>query len=160
LTVLPEGTHVKQGDLLATLDASNYEELRRQQVITVEQAKASHVQAELDLDIALLAVKEYRDGVVEETLKGMEGSIALARSDLSRAAEHLNWTEKMNDKGYASLAQISSERLGVKQMQFAVDKQLMAMDLFQRFTQPKTEKTLQRAVVAARTILSNEDLRL
>ena len=104
LTVLPEGTSVKQGDVLATLDASNYEELQRQQVITVEQAKASHLQARLDLEIALLAVNEYRDGIVEETLKGMEGSLALARSDLSRAAEHLNWTEKMSGKGYASLA--------------------------------------------------------
>ena len=104
LSVVPEGTNVKQGDLLATLDASNYEELQRQQVITVEQAKASHLQAELDLEIALLAVREYRDGIVEETLKGMEGSLAMARSDLSRAAEHLNWTEKMSGKGYSSLA--------------------------------------------------------
>ncbi len=86
LTLIPEGTVVKTGDVLATLDAANYEELRRQQVITVEQAKASHLQARLDVEIAELAVKEYRDGIVEETLKGMEGSIALARSDLSRAA--------------------------------------------------------------------------
>ena len=160
LSVVPEGTNVKQGDLLATLDASNYEELQRQQVITVEQAKASHLQAELDLEIALLAVREYRDGIVEETLKGMEGSIALAESDLSRAAEHLSWSEKMSGKGYASLAQIISEKFSVSQMQFTLNRQLMSMDLYQRFTQPKTEKTLQRQVVAARTTLSNEDLRL
>ena len=157
LTVLPEGTFVKEGDVLATLDASNYEELQRQQVITVEQAKASHLQARLDVEIALLAVNEYRDGIVEETLKGMEGSIALARSDLSRAAEHLNWTEKMSGKGYTSLAQIISEKFSVSQMQFTVNKQLMAMDLYQRFTQPKTEKTLERQVLAARTTLANEE---
>lgn len=76
LTIAPEGTPVKKGDVLATLDAANYEELRRQQLITVEQAKASHLQARLDVEIAELAVKEYRDGIVEETLKGMEGQIA------------------------------------------------------------------------------------
>jgi HlyD family secretion protein len=160
LSVLPEGTFVKQGVVLATLDASNYEELQRQQVITVEQAKASHLQARLDLEISLLAVQEYREGIVEETLKGMEGSIALAQSDLSRAAEHLGWSEKMSGKGYTSLAQIISEKFSVSQMQFTVKKQLMAMDLFQRFTQPKTVKTLQRDVIAARTMLANEDLRL
>ena len=85
LTVLPEGTPVKRGDVLATLDGSTYEEMLRQQLITVEQAKASHLQAQLNHEIALLAVREYRDGTVQETLKGMEGSIALARSDLSRA---------------------------------------------------------------------------
>jgi HlyD family secretion protein len=160
LSVVPEGTAVKQGDVLATLDASSYEELQRQQVITVEQAKASHLQAKLNLEIALLAVKEYRDGIVEETLKGMEGSLALARSDLSRAAEHLSWTEKMSGKGYTSVATIVSEKFSVAQMQFTLKKQLMAMDLFQRFTEPKTVKTLERQVIAARTTLANEELRL
>jgi HlyD family secretion protein len=66
----------------------------------------------------------------------------------------------MSGKGYASLAQIISEKFSVSQMQFTLNRQLMAMDLYQRFTQPKTEKTLQRQVVAARTTLANEDLRL
>ena len=68
---------------------------------------------------------------MEETLKGMEGQIALARSDLSRGQEHLSWTEHMNDKGYSSLAAIVSERYSVSQMQFTMNKQLWAMDLFQ-----------------------------
>ena len=49
----------------------------RQQSITVEQAKASLLQAQLNHEIALLAVQEYRDGVAEETLKGMEGNMRL-----------------------------------------------------------------------------------
>jgi HlyD family secretion protein len=160
LTLVPEGTVVKKGEVLATFDASNYEEMRRQQEITVEQAKASHLQARLDLEIAQLAVTEYRDGLVQETLKGMEGSLALARSDLARAADHLDWTAKMNGKGYSSVASIASERISVSQMRFSLDKQLWAMDLYQRFTQPKTEKTLLRAVTSAETTLGNEDLRL
>ena len=160
LSVIHEGKPVKKGEVLASLDASSFEELQRQQVITVEQAKASHLQARLDLEIALLSVNEYRDGIVEETLKGMEGSLALARSDLSRANDHLSWTEKMNEKGYTSLATILSEKFSVSQLKFTLSRQLMAMDLYQRFTQPKTEKTLQRQVLAARTTLANEDLRL
>ena len=92
---------------------STYEEMLRQQTITVEQAKASHLQAQLNHEIALLAVREYRDGTVQETLKGMEGSIALARSDLSRAQDHLTWTKRMSEKGYASPAQIVSEKHSV-----------------------------------------------
>ena len=160
LMLLPEGTVVKKGEVLATFDSSNYEEMRRQQEITVEQAKASQLQARLDLEIAELAVTEYRDGLVQETLKGMEGSLALARSDLSRAADHLEWSAKMSGKGYSSLAAIVSEKLSVSQMQFSLNKQLWAMDLYQRFTQPKTEKTLQRQVTAAKTTLENEELKL
>jgi HlyD family secretion protein len=160
LFLLPEGTAVKKGDLLAKLDSASYEELQRQQVITVEQAKASHLQAKLNHEIALLAVHEYRDGIVEQTLKGMEGSIALAKSDLSRCTEHLGWTEHMRDKGYTSLAQILTERHSVSQMEIALNRQLSARDLFQRFSQPKTEKTLERQVTAAKTTLMNEELRL
>ena len=160
LWVLPEGSLVKQGDVLAKLDSSSYEEMQRQQVITVEQAKAARLQAQLNHEIALLAVHEYRDGIVEETLKGMEGSIALAKSDLSRTIDHLDWTERMKEKGYSSLATILSERNSVSRMQIALNRQLMAMDLYQRFSQPKTEKTLQRQVTAAQTTLNNEDLRL
>ncbi len=66
----------------------------------------------------------------------------------------------MKDKGYSSVASIVSERYSVSQMQFTVNKQLWAMDLYQRYTQPKTEKTLLRQVTAAKTTLGNEDLRL
>lgn len=160
LSVLPEGSHVKRGEILARLDGSTYEEMLRQQAITVEQAKASHLQAQLNHEIALLAVHEYRDGTVQETLKGMEGSIALARSDLSRAQDHLTWTKRMNEKGYASSAQIVSEKHTVAQLELALQRQVTAMELFQRFTLPKTERSLQGQVKSAETSLGNEDLRL
>jgi HlyD family secretion protein len=160
ISLLPEGSVVKQGDLLATFDGSTYDEMYRQQLITVEQAKASHLQASLDLEIALLAVRQYQDGIVQETRKEMEGAIALAKSDLSRAVDHLGWTKRMNQKGYSSAAQITSEQHGVSQLDFSLKRQQMSFDLFERFTQPKTEKTLQGDVLAARTSLSNEKLRL
>ena len=160
LTVLPEGSVVKPGDVLATLDASTYVEMLRQQEITVEQAKASHLQARLNHEIALLAVREYRDGTVKQTLQGMEGSIALARSDLSRAKEHLTWTERMNKKGYASPAQIVSEKHSVSQLELALASQLTSLALFRRFTLPMTERSLQTQVTSAETALANEGLRL
>ena len=51
LTLLPEGSAVKGGDVLATLDGSTYVEMLRQQAITVEQAKASHLQVQLNHEI-------------------------------------------------------------------------------------------------------------
>jgi HlyD family secretion protein len=160
LTALPEGSAVKKGDILATLDVSTYEEMLRQQLITVEQAKASHLQAQLNHEIALLGVREYRDGTVQETIKGLEGSIALARSDLSRAKDHLTWTKRMAVKGYLSDAQITSEEHGVSQLELSLQQKLTSLELFQRFTLPKTEKNLQGQVKSAETSLGNETLRL
>jgi HlyD family secretion protein len=160
LTVLPEGTPVKRGDVLATLDSSTYEEMLRQQAITVEQAKASHLQAQLNLEIALLAVREYSEGTVRQTLQGMEGSIALARSDLSRAKEHLTWTKRMKEKGYSTPAQVVSEQHSVVQLELALTKQLTSLELFQRFTLPITEKSMQGQITSAETAVANETLRM
>jgi len=160
LTVLREGSTVKQGDVLATLDSSTYDDMYEQAQITVEQARSSHLQATLDLEIASLAVRKYRDGDVQETLKSMQGAIALARSDLSRAVDHLGWTKRMNRKGYSSVATIVSEQHSVSLLNFSLKKQLMSFDLFQRYSQPKTEKTLEKQVLAAQTTLNNEKLRL
>ncbi|MHB1558933.1 MAG: efflux RND transporter periplasmic adaptor subunit, partial [Isosphaeraceae bacterium] len=100
--LIPEGTSVKQGDILARLDANNYEEMLRQQTIVVEQAKASHLQAQLEHEIAEIALREYIEGVAKTTEQDMEASITLARSNLSQARERLEWTKKMNSKGYSS----------------------------------------------------------
>jgi len=40
LSVIPEGSLVHRGDVLAVLDSSDYEELLRQQQMTVERARA------------------------------------------------------------------------------------------------------------------------
>jgi HlyD family secretion protein len=160
LSILPEGTPVKAGDVLARLDASTYEEMYRQQTITVEQAKASHLQGQLNHEIAQLAVRQFREGTVQETIKGMEGAIALADSDLSRATQRLDWTKRMNDKGYASFAQSMSDKDTVSRMDFALKRQVSALNLFKRFTEPKTIKSLQGQVKAAETVLGNETLRL
>jgi HlyD family secretion protein len=160
LTVLPQGTPVEKGEVLATFDGSAFEDMYQQQIITVEQAKTSQLQAQLNHEIALLAVNEFRDGTVHETLKGLEGSITLARADLARALDRLDWTRRMQEKGYCSAAQIVSDQHTVAQLKFSLERQLTSLDLFTRFTEPKTEKTLQMQVKAAETSLMNEELRL
>jgi HlyD family secretion protein len=158
--LLPEGTPVKRGEVLARLDAATYDEMLRQQAIVVEQAKASHLQTRLDFEIAQLAVREYLEGTVKETVEGLEGTLALARSDLSRARDRLEWTVKMNQKGYVSAAQIVTDRQAVTTLDLALQRQVGAYDLFMRFTLPKTEKTLRAAVTTAETSMNNEQVKL
>jgi len=97
---------------------------------------------------------------VQETIESMEGTIALARSDLSRAQDHLSWTRRMHEKGYASPAAIVTEQHSVAQLDFALTRQVTSLELFRRFTLPKTEKSLLGQVRAADTVLGNENLRL
>jgi HlyD family secretion protein len=160
ISLLAEGSQVRRGDVLARLDASSFEEMLRQQTILVEQAKASQLQARLSHEVALITVREFSEGTVKETLQTLNGGIALARSDLARATGRLAWTKHMNEKGYASLAAISTDRDTVSRLEFSLERQLASLDLFVRFTQPITLKMLQTQVTSAQAMLDTEDLRL
>ncbi|MGE3822145.1 MAG: HlyD family secretion protein, partial [Isosphaeraceae bacterium] len=109
LSLLPEGTRVKKGDLLCSLDSARQEEKLRLAEILVGQARADLTEAELNLEIARLAVTEYREGLMRMTLKTLNGQIALTRSELERTQDRLNWSRRMLEKGYLSRAQVATE---------------------------------------------------
>ncbi len=122
LWVIPEGSTVKKGDLLASLDGSSYEEMLRQQEIVVEQAQASHYQAQLDNEIAKIALQQYLEGTVQQSIQDMKANIAMADSTVNQARERLDWTKKMNSKGYASVAQMETDKQAVMTADWSVQK--------------------------------------
>jgi HlyD family secretion protein len=160
LSVIPEGSVVRRGDVLAVLDASEYEEVLRQQKMTVERSRADYHQAELNWEIATLAVREYREGLMEETIKDFERSQALARSDLERCKDRLEWVRRMRQKGYAPAGQVSNEEINHARALFAFDQERAAYRLFVRWTAPVTLKELEVAVVGAEATLKYQRSRL
>jgi HlyD family secretion protein len=160
IAVIPEGTAVKKGDLLAELDVSSYDEMLRQQSIVVEQAKASCLQAELNHEIAKIALSQYIDGTVDQTIQDMKANIAMAESALNQAGQRLEWTKKMNDKGYASIAQIQTDTQTVMTSDMALQRLRASYGLFERFTLPKTKMTLQADITTTRTTLDSEQVKL
>ena len=160
LTVIPEGSVVKRGDVLAELDSSEYEEMLRLQKITLERARADKLQADLNVEIAQLAVREFEEGTVHETNQDFEGKIFLARSELARAADRLNWSRRMNQKGYIPAATVTSDLFKKDQIAQGLTEQESAYALFKNFTAPKTVRELEGAEKGARSLLEYQDLRL
>jgi HlyD family secretion protein len=160
LSVIPEGALVKRGDVLAVLDSSDYEELLRVQRITVERAKADQLQARLDHEIAKLALEEFREGTMKETIEGFQGRINLVRSDLERTADRADWSRRMKAKGYVSEAVVSGDAYRLAQMELLVKQEESAFELFKKFTAPKTIRELEGAVISAESILSYQNMRV
>ncbi len=160
LSVIPEGTTVKRGDVLAIIDSSDYEELLRIQEMTVARAAADHVQASLDLEIAKLAVREFEEGTLHETIEDFEGRILLARSDLERAKDRVAWASRMREKGYIPAAVATAEDFKREQSALTLFQQESAYELFTKYTAPKTAKVLRGSVSAADLTLSYQTLRL
>jgi len=160
LSIVPEGSTVHRGDTLAVLDSSDYEELLRQQKITVERSRADHRTAELEHEIAELAVREFREGSMTEANKDFERGVALAESDLTRVDDRLEWVRRMKKKGYVATAQVASEEYNHAQALFKLGEERAAYRLFRDWTAPRALKILENNVLAAEATLRYQRSRL
>ena len=118
LSIVSEGTKVKEGDLLVELDASRLMDEKVDQEIRVQNAEAAYIgarenlevtknQAESDVDKAQLALrfaeedlKNYLDGEYPKELKEVESRIILARGNLKRAEEDLKGSRRLAAKDF------------------------------------------------------------
>jgi HlyD family secretion protein len=160
LRIIPDGSLVKEGDLLCQLDASSYEELVRQQQIKVEECRSTKLQTELDLQVAEMGVYEYQDGLRRQDEQDYRGRIALAKSEVQRAADRLAWSTRMLQKGYSSAGQIATERSTLQRATLALEQVQGEFTHFQRFTAPITLRTLESTVEGARANLLAQIARL
>ena len=153
LWVVDDGSMVKKGDLLCSLDASEYEELVRQQEIKVERVKTDLIAAELALETAELSVVQFRDGIVKEAVEEYEGKLSLAEADVARTKDRLAWTIKMRQKGYSSLGQLASETQAVAKAEQAVLKARWTLNLFREYGGPLETQTLAATAEKAKSNL-------
>jgi HlyD family secretion protein len=159
IKVVPDGTVVKRGDVLAVLDSSEYEELLRVQRISVERAKADRLQAELDFEIARLALVEFREGMMAETIEDFRGRIALAQADLERANDRFHWSTGMKAKGYVSASTVKTDELNWAKAVEALKLEESAFELFQKHSAPRTIHELEGTVLGAKAMLEYQELR-
>jgi HlyD family secretion protein len=156
LDIVPNGTTVKKGDVLCRLDASEYEELEHPQALRVAQHNAEMVQTDKALQSAELALREYSEGLFHQDVKGMEGLIALAESEVKRASDRLAWSERMVGKGYASLAQVANDRVALLRATNQLREARTQLGLYRRYTAPKMILSLKAEVIKARKMFDHE----
>src|SRR5688500_5060290 len=105
LYLVPEGTRVKEGDLLVELDVSQMQDQKISQQILVQNAEAAAIsasetlavtesqaksdidKAELDFEFAKQDLKKYVEGDHPNELKAAEAKINLSKEKVERAVE-------------------------------------------------------------------------
>jgi HlyD family secretion protein len=160
LTVVPDGATVKKGEVLCELDSSDYVEMLRQQKMTVERARADHRSAELDLEIARMGVKEFKEGIQDEALKELSGTIALGEANWRKSDDRLKWARRMLVKGYVPASQIGIEELNAKRAEFALKQSRSELELFTRYSAPRYLRTLESQVLSAELMFNYQVRRL
>lgn len=168
LYLIPEGGRVKEGELLVRLDASDLEERRAQQLITVEAALASMRQAEeayeiqknqneSNINAARLAVEfaeidlvKYLTGDWPQERRKALSQIKINRSERSQAEGRLEWTRKLYEKGYVAATDLESDTLNRDRVLLDVENAESALYLMERYTFPKEIKKLLSDYVEAK----------
>lgn len=129
-SVIDNGSIVEAGQLLAELDDSGLQDQLQQVKIDLEKAKADWIKATQDyliqesqnesdiatakvtLDLAVLALEQYKDGDFLQSKRDIEGRQLMARSDLEMWEERSSWSERMSRPGrrYVTAAQADSDK--------------------------------------------------
>ena len=152
LSIVPEGTTVKEGDELVRLDASAIEDQINQQTIAYERANSTFIQAEEEFAVAGIAVREYVEGTVKQELQVIEANIVIAKENLKSAENNLEYAEKMYRKGYINEDQVATNRFAVERAKLDQQQYQTSRKVLEEFTKEKMTMELEsgRDAAAAR----------
>jgi HlyD family secretion protein len=167
ITLIPEGTRVKEGDLLVELDASTLQDSRINQEISVQNTEAAYInaeenlaivssqatsdvnQAELNLEFARQDLKKYEEGQYPKDVNEAVKRITLAKEELERAEQTLEWSNKLYEEKYLSETERTADEITVKRRQLEYDLAVADLELLQNFTYPRQIRQFQSDVQQA-----------
>ncbi len=137
-------------EIVCELESATLRDQLTNQKITTQQAEASYKQSLLTREVAEYAVKEYTEGVFKQDFETAQGEIALAESDLTRARDRLEWSTKMEKKGYVSKATSIADQLSFDRAKFELEQAQTQLDVLLKYTKDKQIKSLNSDVEKAR----------
>jgi HlyD family secretion protein len=176
LKLIPEGTLVQEGELLCELDATPLIDRRFQQEISVRNAEAAHVKsrqnyeiqksqndsdiqrAEQQLLFAQMDLAKFQEGERRAKEAEADEAIKLAEEEATRAGEKLDWSTKLNEKGFLTDTELEADRLSLSRAQIQLEQARRDKDLLVRFQLPRDEADLAGRLGEARRELERVKL--
>ncbi|MBU1260053.1 MAG: efflux transporter periplasmic adaptor subunit [Planctomycetes bacterium] len=152
ISIIPEGTQVKEGDLLVELDVSSLEDKKVDQEISVQNTEASYIgakenlavtenQAKSDVALATLTLEfsrqdleKYISGEYPYELDKSEAEIGLAEEELTRAEETLKWSKQLYEEKYISQTELQADELSKKKKTLDVELAKKSKNLLKDYT--------------------------
>jgi multidrug resistance efflux pump len=150
LSIRPEGSRVEKGEIVCELDPTELRDRLAGAELAVQAALADVQGARLAREVALLALTEYEQGRFVHDKIAAEGEIKLAESNLARQEDVVEWTRRMFDKGYVSMAEKVSEEHALRMAVFDMERAHSKLKLLLVHTKGKTIKALTGQVETAR----------
>ena len=157
LDIVPEGTQVKTGDIVAKLDGSAYEDEEQAQLIRYLQAKAYVEQANAILEVNQITLREYRDGIYPQDVQLVNHYIETCQLEKDRLARVLDWSRDMHKKGFRTSSQVKGDELSLEQATIALGEANGMLERLTKQTGPKIIKSLEANVRAIQSDKLTQD---
>ncbi|MBX9622770.1 MAG: efflux RND transporter periplasmic adaptor subunit [Gemmataceae bacterium] len=160
VSIVPEGTAVKKGDLVAKFDTDvlqkgiNEQEVkwetaegklkaaRSELEVQKNKAEGEIAKAELTLTLARLDREAYEKGEFQALLDSKKSTLELGKKDLKEAEDGLDFSRGMVKKGFYQQEQLRSKELFVEGKRATVRQAETDLRVLQDFTKKKQETKL------------------
>jgi HlyD family secretion protein len=177
ISIVPEGTTVKEGDTLVELDASDIKERLTQQEVVFQSSQFNYIQAkealaiqksvvesnikenELRVEFAESDLEKYKEGEWPQAKRQIESDIALSKEELTRAKDRLEWTVKLQEKGYATKAELEGDQFSVQKFTYNLQSLEEKLRISDKYDYPKRTRLLESNVEQAKKDLERLKLR-
>ena len=156
LTLVAEGTLVKNGDQLCQLDSSSLEQDAKNQRIVVSSAESTVISSEAAVSKAAIAKQEYLEGTYLTEQKAIQSEIALAQQGLRKAELSLQSAERLAAKGIFKALQIESEQFAVQNAQSTLESGQGRLRVLDKLTKEKMLVQLNSDIETARAKLESD----
>jgi HlyD family secretion protein len=176
ITIVPEGSYVKKGQLLIELDSSAAQDQVNQQMLNFERARFALVQAkeqltiqrsvvesdiraaELRLEFAKADLKKYVEGEALQSRRNLTIELSTVKENLVLAQQRLEWSEKLHAKGFETKSNLDKDRLAVSQYVLRQEQAEKALWMFDTFDFPKGKRQAESSVEEAQASLERVKL--
>jgi len=164
ISIVAEGTYVKEGEILVELDSSELKDRVNQQEVTFQNNDFAFIQAkenlsiqqslvesqikeaELRVEFAKSDLEKYIEGDAPQQINTATNAIIIRKEQLQRANDKLEWTQQLFKKGYASKSELEADGLSLVQAKIAVDQSEEDLRLFRKYDMPKSQRRLESAL--------------
>jgi len=164
LEVVPEGTSVEQGDVLAILDSSGLKEELVDQQIACALAEAAVIRAKNDFETAQIALQEYLEGLRPQQQQAFENRAAMQTVALRQARQTLELTHGLHRQGFTTMLQVEADQHAAAEAQIELRQAQTALTSLNKYTGPRTTAELRAAIEVTKakyhTETSNYELSL
>ncbi|XZE32259.1 HlyD family efflux transporter periplasmic adaptor subunit [Pirellulaceae bacterium SH501] len=156
LSVIPEGTYVKKGDVLCELDSSALDQEAKNQRIIVSAAESTVISSEAAVSKAEIARQEYLEGTYLTERKTILSEISIAQQNLRKAELSLQSAERLAAKGTLKPLQIEAEQYAVQNAQSTLESAEARLRVLDELTKAKMLVQLDSDIATAKAKLDSD----